>query len=161
MSRQLLLTLGAAVILVGIALYSTVSVNQNHLLTLEGKITNLHVEKLNETSTLVLLDFTATNPSEVPFDIKQVTVERTTNTDAIKGDVLSKAETGGYVEYAKLTTNPPLGAGNVIKAGQTAKGLVAARFDVPGVLTTSHYRISFTDYNGVTAKIEGTQPPTE
>jgi hypothetical protein len=151
-SRQLLFALYAALAIVALVLYSTVEVNQKHLLTLEGSITNVRVAELTPESTLVILDFTATNPAKVRFEVKELGVERADG-QAVRGDVLSKAETVRYLEYAKLAQpNPPIGTGDRINGGETAKRVVAARFDTPAAgLKSAFYRIGFLDYNNVTA----------
>src|SRR4051812_29261586 len=155
-SRQLLITLGAALLIVGVVLYSTVEVNQKHLLTLEGNITDVRIAPLNEMSTLVILDFTATNPAKVRFEVKELGVERTDGTP-MRGDTLSKAETLRFLDYAQLPhLNAPIGVGDRINGGETTKRVVAARFDVPPAgLQNGSYRIGFLDYNNVVAKIEG------
>src|SRR5262245_21992947 len=147
MSRQLLITLGVAVVIVGALLFTTVSVNQKHLLTLEGSITNVRVEPLNQGSSLVILDFTATNPSEVPFEMKEVGVERIDGTP-VRGDVVGKAETVRFMEYGKLAqVGPPTGMGDKIKAKEKASRMISARFDNPPPgLETGTYRIAFLDY---------------
>ncbi|MEO5926327.1 MAG: hypothetical protein ABIR70_21070 [Bryobacteraceae bacterium] len=156
MSRQFLIMLSAGLLVIGVALYSTISVNQKHLLTLEGSITDVRISELTPESTLVILDFTAMNPSKVRFEVKEVGVERTDGTP-LRGDLLSKAETVRFLEYAKLPMpNPTIGVGDRVQGGETVKRMIAARFDTPAAgLQTATYRIGFLDYNNVAAKVEG------
>jgi hypothetical protein len=160
-SRQLLITLAAALAVIGIALYSTVKVNKAHLLTLEGKIDNVRVISVTPESTLVIVDFTATNPAKIRFEVRDLTLERIEkDKDPLRGDVLSRAELLRYMEYSKVPqANPPIGSGERVNGGETVKRMIAARFDVPvGGLGIATYRIGFLDYNNVAAKIEGKKP---
>jgi hypothetical protein len=158
MSRQLLATLAVGLVVIGAALYSTVSINQKHLLTLTGSITDVRVAELSPQATLVILDFTVENPSGVAFEVKELSVERVDG--AVRGDLLSKAETARYLEYSKVAQpNPALGIGDRIKGGETVKRLVAARFDSPATgLAAATYRIHFRHIENVDAQIEGRKP---
>ncbi len=161
MSRQLLIALAAALVIIGIALYSTVEVNQAHLLTLEGKVDNVRVIALTPESTLVIVDFTATNPAKVRFEVRDLTLERIEkDKQPLRGDVLGKAELVRYMEYSKVPQlNPVIGGGDRVQGGDTVKRMVAARFDVPVAgLGIATYRIGFQDYNNVAASIEGKKP---
>lgn len=157
MSRQLLAALAVGAVVIGAALYSTVTINKDHLLTLTGSITDVRVAELTPESTLVILDFTAQNPSAVGFEVKELAVERA---DGVRGDVLSKAEAARFLEYSKLAMpNPPLGIGDHIKGGETVKHLIAARFDAPAAgFAAATYRIRFTHIEKVTVQIEGRKP---
>lgn len=154
MSRQLLITLWVGLIVIGVIVYSTVAVNQGHLLTLTGSITDVRVAELSPEATLVILDFSAQNPSAVGFEMKELAVERV---DGAKGDPLSKVEATRYMEYAKLAQpNPPLGIGDRIGAGKTVQRMIAARFDAPAAgFATATYRIRFRHIENVDAEISG------
>lgn len=157
MSKQFLATLAVGLVVIGAVLYSTVTINKNHLLTLTGAITDVRVAELTPESTLVILDFTAQNPSAVGFEVKELAVERV---DGARGDILSKAEAARFLEYSKLAMpNPALGIGDRIKGGETVKRLIAARFDAPVAgFAAAAYRIRFTHIENVTAEIEGRKP---
>jgi len=160
-SRQLLITLAAAFAVIGLALYSTLKVNEAHLLTLEGKIDDVRVISVSPQSTLVIVDFTATNPAKIRFEVRDLTLERIErDKEPLRGDVLGKAELLRYMEYTKVPQkNPPVGGGDKVQGGETVHRMIAARFDVPvdglGIAT---YRVGFQDYNNVAPKIEGKKP---
>jgi hypothetical protein len=156
-SKQFLATLAVGLGVIGAAVYSTVSINQNHLLTLTGSMTDVRVAELTPEATLVMLDFTAENPSAVGFEVKELGVERV---DGARGDVLSKAEATRFLEYSQLAQpNPPLGIGDRVKAGETVKRMIAARFDLPAAgLAAASYRIRFRHIENVDAQIEGRKP---
>jgi len=157
MSRQFLITLGAAVVLIGVAVYSTVSINQGHLLTLAGSIDDVRVVALSPEATLVVVDFTATNPSEVGFEMKELSLERMDGDKAVPGALLSKAESARYFEYAKMPhPNESLGIGDRIKGGETVKRVMVARFDsAPDGLALATYRMRFRHIENVDAEISG------
>jgi len=158
MSRQLLIALYVGLAVIGVAIYATVSINQKHLLTLTGSIADVRVAELSPMATLVILDFTAENPSGVGFEVKDLSVERVDG--AVRGDLLSKAETARYLEYSNLAQpNPTLGIGDRIKAGETVKRMIAARFDAPAAgFAAATYRIHFRHIENVDAQIEGRKP---
>lgn len=144
-------------VVIGAALYSTVSINQGHLLTLTGSIDDVRVVALAPEITLVVLDFTATNPSGVGFEMKALAVDRMDGTKAVEGALLSKAESARYFEYAKMPhPNASLGIGDRIQGGETVKRMVAARFDsAPDGLAVATYRIRFRHIENVDAEIVG------
>jgi hypothetical protein len=160
MSRQFLLTLAAALIVIGVALYSTVSVNQRRLLTLTGSITNVRPIALTLESSLVIVDFTATNPSPVGFDLIQLELDKLAGEKATPSGLLSKSEIARYFEYNKIPQpNPVLGIGELIKAGETVHRIVVGRFELPvDGLATSAYRIRFRHIDKVDAEISGKRP---
>lgn len=156
MSKQLLATLGVGLIVIGAVLYTTVSVNQGHLLTLTGSITNVQAAELSKDATLVVLEFTVLNPSAVGFEVKELSVERIGGTP---GDLLSKSDAVRYLEYNKLTQLSPLGIGDRIIGGESVQRFVAARFDAPAEgLAGATYRIRFRHMENVDAQIEGRKP---
>jgi hypothetical protein len=154
MRPQLLATLAVGLVVISVAIYSTVSINQKHLLTLTGSITDVRTAELSPEATLVILDFTAQNPSEIAFEVKELAVQRV---DGIDGNVLSKAETVRFMEYSQLPQpNAPVGIGDRIAGGQTVKRMIAARFDSPAAgLADAVYRIRFRHIENVDAQIEG------
>ena len=160
LSKQLLITLAVAMVVIGVALYSTVSINQKHLLTLTGSITGVRVAELTPEASLVILDFTALNPSVIGFEVKDLRVERVDGAAPVPAAALSKAEIAAYFEYSKeVPANPSLGIGDRIKAGETVKRMVAARVDSPATgLATGTYRILFKHIENVDAQIEGRKP---
>jgi hypothetical protein len=160
MSRQLLVALAVGVVVIGVALYSTVSINQKHLLTLTGSITDVRAIALTPEASLVILDFEANNPSAVAFEVTGLWVERVEGPAPVPSDMLSKAESARYFEYNKLPQpNPSLGIGDRIKGGETVKRMVAARFDSPVAgLAAGTYRIRFRHIENVDAQIEGRKP---
>jgi hypothetical protein len=153
MSKQLLAALAAGLVVIGVALFSTVSINQGHLLTLTGSITDVHIAELSPDATLVVVDFTAANPSAVGFEVKELALERV---DGGTGDLLSKSDATRYLEYNKLSQLAPFGIGDRIKGGETVQRLVIARFDAPAAgFAAATYRIRFRHIENVDAQIEG------
>lgn len=160
MSRQFIVMLLAAVVIIGVALYSTVSVNQNHLLTLTGAITDVRVRPLTPEASLVIVDFTVTNPSAVGFDLIQLELDKMDGDKATPSGLLSKGEIGRYLDYEKSPQpNPTLGIGEMIRGGQTVKRMIAARFELPEAgLAAATYRIRFHHIEKVDAEITGRKP---
>jgi len=160
MSRQFIVMLLAAVVVIGVALYSTVSVNQKHLLTLTGSIDDVRVRPLTPDASLVIVDFTTTNPSAVGFDLIQMELDKMDGDKATPSGLLTKSEIGGYFEYEKLPRpNPVLGIGEMIRGGQTVKRMIAGRFELPEAgLAGATYRIRFHHIDKVDAEITGRKP---
>lgn len=157
MSRQFLATLWVGLLVIGAVVYSTVKINKDHLLTLTGSITDVRVAELSPEATLVMLDFTARNPSGVAFEVKELVVERI---GGAGGDILSKVEAARFLDYSKLAMpNLPLGIGDRIQGGETTKRLIAARFDAASAgFAAAEYRIRFRHIENVEAEIQGRKP---
>ena len=103
MSKQFwtFLGIGLAVVAAGIffLLFSTKSAH----LELDGKILKVRVLSLNPNASIVVVDFRETNPSDVGFLVKSVTMKLDpASGDAADGTPISKFDVENVFKYEKL-----------------------------------------------------------
>ena len=160
MSRQFLITLLVGVAVIGAGLYTTVRVNKAHLLTLTGTIDNVRAVSLTPEATLVIVDFTATNPSAVPFELRELELERVEGDKVTPSGRLNRSEIENFFDYYKLPRRGAVfGLGDKVGPGEKVQRMIAARFELlPEGLEKATYRIRFHHYDNVTAEIMGKKP---
>jgi hypothetical protein len=140
----------AAAALIGSAIFVAVRVNQDAQLRLTGKITTTRVFPV-EASSLVLVEFSLTNPSPLPFEVRDLEIERIDGTPSGR---LNKTEIQSYMQYYKLAGPPVLGLSDKIGAGATVERMAAARFEVaPAEMKNAEYRLRLRAFDGITMEI--------
>jgi hypothetical protein len=124
-----ILGIGLAIACLGLVvlLYS----NKGSHLELKGQILKVRVLALNDNASLVMLDFRATNPSDVKFVAKTVHIILN---DDIEGQIISKADIEKVFKYQKLLGpkyNDVVSIKDVILPHQTVDRMAGARFELP------------------------------
>lgn len=155
MSRALIAALAVSAAVVGLLLLTTVKTNQSNLLRLEGQIDEVQIEPLSDGAHLVLLNFVIKNPSERRFEVKRVEVAVGPEGEAAPGGVLAKRELASWFEYKQTEPrDPPLGPGDVVKAGERVHRIVGARFEsAQRNLDGAFYTVRIRDINDVVSDI--------
>src|ERR1700733_608161 len=100
-----------------------------------GKNLKMGVLPLGSDASLVVLDFRATNPSNVPFVVNSVTLHLEPATgEAVDGRTASKTNIENIFKYEKLLGpkyNAVLSLQDRIPPHQTADLMAGARFELP------------------------------
>ncbi len=135
MNKQFLAFLAIGLAVVGIGLYALVYSTKGSHVDLKGEILKVRVLALNDKASLVMLDFRATNPSDLRFVIKtvQIIIDPPQG-DPVEGAIISKADVDNVFKYQKLLGpkyNDVVSIKDTIKAHQTADRMAGARFELP------------------------------
>ena len=151
------LVLGLAV--VGALIFTVFTTTEGAHLRLEGKILKVRVLPLGGDASLVVLDFRATNPSNVPFVANSVTRHLDPATgDAVDGRTASKVNIENIFKYEKLLGpkyNAVLSLQDRIAPHQTADLMAGARFELPEAAIDSRkmIRLRLEDVDGAAAEL--------
>ena len=164
MSKQfwIFLAVGLAVVaaVVGISLVA----NKGEHLELTGEVLKVRTFQMNPHATLVMLDFRATNPSDVPFVVKNVEIELTPAAgDALNGMSISKPDIENVFKYEKFLGskyNDVLSIRDRIEPHQKVDRMVGARFDLPEAAIDARrgIRVRIEDMDGVVAELTEAHP---
>lgn len=166
MSKQfwifLLIGLGAVGIGIALLLFSTKS---SHL-ELKGQILKVRVLALNPSASIVVIDFRATNPSDVPFVVRTAGIFLDPlSGDAVEGAGISKADVESVFKYEKLIGpqyNDVLSIKDRINPHQTTDQMIGARFELSeiGIEGRKDLRVHIEDLDGTNADlVESRFPP--
>jgi len=152
------LALGLAV--AGGIVFTLLTATQGAHLRLEGKILKVRVLPLTGSgASLVVLDFRASNPSNVPFIANSVTVFLQPSTgDAVEGRTASKSGIENVFRYEKLLGpqyNPIFSLQDRIPPHQTLDRMAGARFELPEATIDSRksIRLRMEDIDGAIAEL--------
>lgn len=152
------LMLGLAV--AGGIVFTLLTATQGAHLRLEGKILKVRVLPLTGSgASLVVVDFRATNPSNVPFIANSVTLSLTPATgDTAEGRTASKNDIENVFRYEKLLGpkyNPTLSLQDRIPPHQTVDRMAGARFELPEAAIDGRkaIRLRMEDIDGAVAEL--------
>lgn len=157
MNRNFLLAgLAVAAAMVAGLLY----LNRGAHLVLEGGIQKVRIQPLDENSALLIADFRAHNPSDLPFVIRSVDVflDRAAGSE-IEGTTVPEPDIRRIFEAMPELGpryNPGLIARDQIRSKETSDRMVASRFEVPAseLAVRQNVRIRFTEIDGATSEIK-------
>ena len=159
MTKQfwMFLGIGLAVvaIVVGISFYG----NKGAHLELTGGILKVRTFEMNPNATLVMLDFRAENPSDVPFVVNTVEIELTPATgEPVVGMSISKPDIENVFKYEKFLGskyNDVLSIRDQIAPHQTVDRMVGARFELPesAIEARKTIRLRIVDMDGAAAEL--------
>lgn len=157
MNRQFLLILLGGAAVLGLAMFALVRQNQSSMVQLNGSVQDVLVLALGDGSCLAMIDFEATNPAAIGFEVSGVEVEAHVGKDTLASTLFGKRDLADVLEFQKYTPkNAQIGFGDEMKGGETAKRMVAARFEVmPAQLADAEFVIRFTNVNHVTSEVKG------
>ena len=156
MNRQFLLILLGSVAVIGLVVFGLVKENQATVIQLNGAVKGARLVELGDGSTLAMVDFEATNPSKIGFELNQVEIEAHVGKDTLPSTLFSKYDLENYLQFQKYTPKfAQIGLGEQIKAGETAKRMVAARFEVlMPALKDAQFVVRLTNVNHVVAELK-------
>jgi hypothetical protein len=159
MDKRFLIFLVAGLGVVGVLLGIFLTATAGAHLRLEGKILKVRVLALpGNAASLVVVDFRATNPSDVLFVGSSVTLRlNPASGEAIDGLPISKPDVENVFRYEKLLGpqfNPVYSLQDRIPAHQRVDRMTAARFDVPeaDINNRKNLRVRLEDVDGAVAE---------
>jgi hypothetical protein len=135
MSKQFWIFLAVGLAVVGIVIAGVWFGTKASHLELAGKILKVRTLALGSNASLVVVDFRVTNPSGVPFVVRDVTLKLTPASGAeVDGAPASKTDIDRVFEAQKLIGphfNDVLSLQDRIPPNKTLDRMTAARFEVP------------------------------
>lgn len=160
MSKGFWIFLAAGLAVVGGLIFTMLTATQGAHLRLEGKILKVRVLALpGSAASIVIVDFRATNPSNVPFVVNSVTFRLQPATgDLADGTTISKSDIENIFRYQKLLGpkyNDTLSLQDRIAPHKTADLMAGARFELPesAVNSRKSIRVLIEDVDGASADI--------
>jgi len=159
-TKQFWIFLAAGLAVVGALLFILLSTTTGAHLRLEGKILKVRVLPVNGgQASIVVVDFRATNPSDVPFVVSSVKLRLDpASGDTLEGTQASKPDLQDIFQYAKVIGpkyNDVLSLQDRVAPHQTADRMTGARFDVPEAVVNSRklIRLQIEDVDGAVADL--------
>jgi len=135
MNRQVLKYAGIGLVIVAVALGVLLWVTRGAHVHLDGQILKVRLQPMSDGSTVVVLDFRATNTSDFPFVVRDVKVYLE-NQDGlrIEGMAVAEVDVQRLFQYFPLLGqryNDTLRMRDQIAPHETVDRMVAARFEMP------------------------------
>jgi len=134
MSKQFLIFFGVGVVAVVLAVVGILSYTKGAHLVLQGQILKIRTGALSDSDSVAVLDFRVTNPSDLPFVVRQVEVSlEKPNGDMIDGNNVVKEDLKQLFQYNRFLGeryNDGLAIKDTIPAHSTVDRMLAVRFDV-------------------------------
>lgn len=159
MSKQFwtFLGIGLAVVaaLIGAVLLST----KGQHLELDGQILKVRVFQMNPNASIVVVDFRAKNPSDVPFVVKNVDLElEPASGDPVKGVTISKPDVENVFKYETLLGpkyNDVLSIRDKIAPHQSVDRMAGARVDLSdaAIQARKTVKLRIEDMDGAVAEL--------
>ena len=152
MSKQFWAFLAVGLVAVGVFVASVWNGTKGNHLDLTGKIIRVRTTALPD-STLVVVDFRVTNPSDVPLVIREVSLKLDQSKPGAKPDAKQDLLTGTEVSRSDVDTMfdslPALGPkysdvlapGETIAPGKTIDRMAEASFEVPKSVADSRKQV--------------------
>jgi len=160
MSKGFWIFLVAGLAVVGGLIFTMLTATQGAHLRLEGKILKVRVLALpGSVASIVIIDFRATNPSDVPFVVNSVTLHLQPATgDAVDGNTISKNDIENIFRYQKLLGpkyNNTLSLQDRIEPHKIADLMAGARFELPEAAVNSRksIKVRIEDVDGTSAEL--------
>jgi hypothetical protein len=150
----------AGLAVVGALVFTVLTATKGAHLRLEGRILKVRVLALPSSgASIVIVDFRAFNPSNVPFVANSVMLHLVPATgDAVDGQIVSKADIENVFRYEKLLGpkyNQVLSLQDRIPPLQTLDLMAGARFELPEAAVNARKAISIRleDVGGASADL--------
>lgn len=130
-----MIAFGAGVVAVAILVAGILYMQRGAHVDLPGTILKVRTAPLDETSSVVVLDFRASNPADYPFVVRDVTVSMEDKAGiAREGQTISEVDAKRVFEAVPLLGqkyNDSLRMRDRIQPHASGDRMVAARFEVP------------------------------
>jgi hypothetical protein len=159
-TKRFWIFLPAGLAVVGVLLFILLSTTTGAHLRLEGKILKVRVLPVNAgLASIVVVDFRATNPSDVPFVVSSVKIQlEPPSGDALEGTQASKPDLQDIFQYAKIIGpkyNDVLSLQDRVAPHQTVDRMTGARFEIPEAAVNSRkgIRLQIEDLDGAAAEL--------
>jgi hypothetical protein len=154
MSKRLLIFFGTGLVALAIAVVVILSANKGAHLELQGKIMKVRTGALGEGNSIAVMDFRVTNPSDLPFTVRNVEITlEPQHGDMVDGITVSKADLKQLFQYNRFLGdqyNDGLGLQDIIAPHATVDRMVAAHFEVSDedLEKAKAVHVSIQDVNG-------------
>jgi len=165
MSKGFWIFLVVGLAVVGGLVFTMFTATESAHLRLEGKILKVRVLPLGGDASLVVLDFRATNPSNVPFVVNSVTLHLAPAAgEAVDGRTASKTNIENIFKYEKILGpkySPILSLQDRIVPHQTVDLMAGARFELPEAAINARktIRLRLEDVDGAVAELSEAPAP--
>ena len=125
---------GIAVVAIAIAVVVILTANKGAHLQLVGKIIKVRTGALGEGNSIAVMDFRVTNPSDLPFTVRnvEITLEKPSG-EMVDAVTISKSDLKQMFQYNRFLGdqyNEGLGLQDVIAPHATVDRMVAGHFEV-------------------------------
>jgi hypothetical protein len=119
-------------VVVGVVVFTVVSSTKGSHLELKGQVVKARTGALDDTHSIAILDFRVSNPSDIPFVVRQVwvTVEKADG-EKLRGDMVSKRDVNQVFQYNKflgVQYNDAMSIKDEVKPHGQIDRMVAASF---------------------------------
>ncbi len=135
LDKRLLTTSGIGLGLIAIAVAVIFYIQRGAHIELRGQILKVRTQALDENSSVAVVDFRFTNPSDYSFVVRSVTVSVTEKAGKdVDGAEVSEVDAKRVFEYYPLLGqkyNDSLLMRDKIAAHQSQDRMIAARFEIP------------------------------
>lgn len=135
MNKQFLIFLGVGLVVIGAAIFFVFSSTKGNHTELKGEVLKIRTGALDEKTSAAILDVRLTNPSDVPFVVREVSVTVDgQDGQSASGSQISKTDLKQLFAYNRFLGdqyNDGLGIKDSIPAHATVDRMVAVRFDLP------------------------------
>jgi len=134
MSTRFLIFFGVGVVAVVLAVVSILQYTKGSHLTLQGSILKVRTGALGDADSIAVLDFRVTNPSDLPFVVRNVVVTlEQPDGNSVEGNGVAKGDLKQLFQYNRFLGqeyNEGLTIKDTIPPHATVDRMVAARFEV-------------------------------
>ncbi len=134
MSKQVLIFFGIGVVALAIAVVVILTTNKGSHLELQGKILKVRTGALGDRDSIAVMDFRVTNPSDLPFTVRNVEISlEKPSGEMVDGVTISKSDLKQMFQYNRFLGdqyNDGLGLQDVIAPHATVDRMVAGHFEV-------------------------------
>jgi hypothetical protein len=134
MSKQVLIFFGIGLVALTIAVVVILTANKGSHLELQGKILKVRTGALGDGNSIAVMDFRVTNPSDLPFTVRnvEITLEKPSG-EMVDAVTISKSDLKQMFQYNRFLGdqyNEGLGLQDVIAPHATVDRMVAGHFEV-------------------------------
>ena len=117
---------------IGVVVFSVLNSTKGAHLELKGQVVKARTGALDDTHSIAVLDFRVSNPSDIPFVVRQVwvTLEKADG-EKLRGDMVSKIDMNQLFQYNKflgVQYNDALSIKDEVKPHGQIDRMVAASF---------------------------------
>ena len=135
MDKRVLIFVGIALAAIAVVIAIIFSSTKGAHLELKGQILKARTGALDDKNSIAVLDFRVSNPSDIPFVVRQVwvTLEKPDG-EKVRGDLVAKSDMAQVFQYNKflgVQYNDALSIKDEVKPHGQIDRMVAASFPVP------------------------------
>lgn len=154
MSKQLLIGIGAGLVVIAISIFLIFAGTKGAHLELKGKVLKVRTGELDEKSTAALVDVRMENPSNILFVVREVVVKlEMSDGSLVDGMMVPRMNVKQMLEYNKFLGaqyNDTLTIQDKVPARQTIDRMIAVTFPVAmkDMDSAKEIRLSIEDLDG-------------